>query len=208
MEGVVRTDDLGGPQALPPDGVEDKFAARLVGQSSERLRVDHHASLSGGGLVKIGPGADSKRTLVRYLRGSHMKRLTLLLVTATAALALAAGCGGDDEPEPAAGNDAVISEARDESATRNAARAYLLAHGAREATTDDPGGYWSAGDVYLPAGGPSCSVAEIFTGSTADLAESSVRDASGTVAVKMTSTAEDNVACLEAGAAAIEGFTP
>ena len=138
-----------------------------------------------------------------------MQRAIVLLALLTAAVAVV-GCGGStsassSQTDPNAG---VISQAESDAALERAASAYLLAHGARRATTDNPAGYWSRGDIYLPQGGPSCSVSAIFTGQNADIAMNAVRDASGHVAVKLGATAAGNVRCLKAGAAAIAGFAP
>jgi len=131
----------------------------------------------------------------------------MVAVAAAAMLALAAGCGGGSDDSPEARNTAVVEQAADEAAIRQAALDHLVANGAELAERDGPMGYWSAGDVYLPDGGPSCSVAEVFVGDAAGQTVNAVLDESGTVAVKVSSTADDKATCLQAAAAALEGFS-
>jgi hypothetical protein len=130
-----------------------------------------------------------------------------LLAMVGLAIALV-GCGGGDDAEPGADNAAVVSTAQDEAALREAAIAHLLANGAQRAAADDVNGYWKAGDIYLPAGGPSCRVAEIYTGRSAEIAANAQKDASGAVALTEQSTFADHPKCFSALGAAIDGFAP
>lgn len=131
----------------------------------------------------------------------------MVAVALTVGVLTVSACGGSgaDAFEPPS-NEELVDQARNERAVTLAVENYLLVHGGARAVRDDPMGYWIAGDVYLPAGGRSCSVNEIFVDDAAEVAVNAVRDPTGAVAVKVSANAADNARCLEATAAALEGF--
>ncbi len=126
-------------------------------------------------------------------------------LVAGAALVVLAGVGGcvSDDATPPTGNAPGATTGGELSAEH--VSAHLIDNGARRARSDHPGGYWFRGDLTLPAGGPTCAVAGITTGSHAPLVVDAVYDATGTVSVRIRAAERDRPGCLDAARRALAG---
>jgi hypothetical protein len=125
-------------------------------------------------------------------RASHA--VMLAAVGAVAITVALSGCGsGSAEAED-------LREAR----LSTAAYRYLESHGAHPASRDDPHRWYYAGDLLLPAGGPTCSVARIATDKAAPTTADSVRR--GRAVATAAFAPQDRARCLRALEDAFAGF--
>jgi hypothetical protein len=132
--------------------------------------------------------------LPRRWRKRASRAVVLAAVGAVGMTVALSGCGsGSAEAED-------LRDAR----LFDAAYQYLEGHGAYPASRDDPHRWYYAGDLLLPAGGPTCSVARIATDKAAPTTADSVKR--GRAVATAAFAPQDRARCLRALEDAFGGF--